>query len=335
MRRIKIYNFNTELFKVTGIQRVLMDIHAALKPYFDSKVVGFIDYDKIDKNLGIGKDEYIKLGNLFQLRNSVIFIHERKLMPLMFILTHLPLMNIKCVYVHHNELYGNKVLSLFPRNIVAISDAGIRNLTDYFEVPRNHIIKIHNCVRQPDNYVAKEKKFDSNCITILYPARINSVKQQIEIVRRLKGNLDKRIKIFFAGTGPDYERLLKECADSNQFVALGFQSDIPNLMVKSDFVMLFSKHEGLPISLIEAIMTGTPIICNDVGGNTEIATDGKNAFVIKDWDNLIARLNGLSKISASEYHRMSQESRSVYCKEYTFEGFSAAYNNLVKEICHF
>lgn len=334
MKKIKIYNFNTELFKVTGIQRVLIDIHDALKPYFDSKVIGFIDYDKIDKNLGIREDEYIKLRNPLQLRNSVIFIHERKLMPLMFILTHLPFMNIKCVYVHHNELYGNKALSLFPRNIVAISDAGIRNLTEYFGIPKNHITKIHNCVRQPENFVHKAGIFNPNNIKILYPARINTVKQQIDIVKRLRGHLDKRVKIFFAGTGPNYEDLLKECADSDQFVVLGFRADVLKIMSECDFVMLFSKHEGLPISLIEAAMTGTPIICNPVGGNPEIAFDNKNAFVANDWCEMEECLNKLPNIPCEEYLKMSQNSIRMYDKYFTSKIFSESYINLLNHICH-
>lgn len=333
MKKIKIYNFNTELYKVTGIQKVLMDIHNALKPSFYAKILGFTDYDKVDKNLGIKQEEYEKFRRPFKLRNSIIFIHERKLLPLMFILTHIPFLNIKCVYVHHNELYGNKLLSFFPKNIVAISDAGIRNLTEYFGIPENNITKIHNCVRQPGKIIQQSKSFNKDCIRILYPARINSVKQQVEIVKRLRGQLDKRIKILFAGTGPDYENLLKECADSDQFIPLGFRSDVLELMAQNDFVMLFSKHEGLPISLIEATMVGTPIITNSVGGNVEIAFDNKNAFIANEWSQLLDCLNNLPNLSIEDYSRMVDEGHDIYEKEFTFDTFKGNYTTLIEKIC--
>ena len=38
----KIYNLNSELYKVTGIQRVLLDIHEALKTGLETKIVGTI-----------------------------------------------------------------------------------------------------------------------------------------------------------------------------------------------------------------------------------------------------------------------------------------------------
>jgi colanic acid/amylovoran biosynthesis glycosyltransferase len=42
-----------------------------------------------------------------------------------------------------------------------------------------------------------------------------------------------------------------------------------------------SKSEGLPVSIIEAISFGIPVIATDVGGTREIVFDGKNGFLIK------------------------------------------------------
>lgn len=63
MGRKKVFQLNTELYKVTGIQRVLLDIHEALKDYFDAKIVGNIPYDKVNGNLGISACDYLRLWN--------------------------------------------------------------------------------------------------------------------------------------------------------------------------------------------------------------------------------------------------------------------------------
>lgn len=332
MGRKKVFQLNTELYKVTGIQRVLLDIHEALKDYFDAKIVGNIPYDKVNGNLGISACDYLRLWNPFMFHNSVVIIHERRLLPLMWLLGHIPGLNLKCVYVHHNELYGNKRLSLFPKNIVAISDAGIRNLTGYFGVPRANITKIHNCVRETSPCDPRIKKFDPDNITILYPARINSVKRQIEIVNHLKGKLDPRIKIMFAGTGPQYEEFEKLCKGSTQFHALGFRNDIPELMQNCDFMMLFSKHEGLPISLIEAAKTGLPAICNNVGGNIEIVQDGRNGIVTDEWDSLIDVLNKLPNLKQSDLNKMSCEGREIYMNCFNFTIFKNNYRKLINSL---
>lgn len=122
----KVFQFNKELYKVTGIQKVLMDIHEALRTEFDCKIVGEIPYEKVNKNLEIAETDYVRYKNPLMFRNSIVIIHERRLLPLMWILMRIPGLNVKCIYIHHNELYGNKLLSLFPKNIVAISDAGIK-----------------------------------------------------------------------------------------------------------------------------------------------------------------------------------------------------------------
>lgn len=332
MKKRKVFQFNLELFKVTGIQRVLLDIHEALKEDYECRIVGNIPFDQVDSNLDIAETDYIRFRNPLLFRNSIVIIHERRLLPVMWILSHIPGLNIKCIYVHHNELYGNKKISLFPKNIVAISDAGIRNLTEYFDIPCKHITKIHNCVRETSAYIPRTKNFDPDNITILYPARINSVKRQIEIVNRLKGTLDSRVRILFAGTGPQYKELEEVCRSNEQFKALGFRNDIPDLMKQCDFMLLFSEHEGLPISLIEACKYGLPAICNNVGGNLEIVKDGVNGIVADSWEELLSVLNGLPDMPRSQYDGMSRGGREIYETEYNFDIFKANYLQLLKHI---
>ncbi len=323
-----IFQLNSELHKVTGIQRVLMDIHEALRP-LGAKIVGTVPFAEVNPDLDIAEDDYTRMRGYGMFRHAVVIIHERRYLPIFWLLNKLPRLDARIVYVHHNELYGQKILSRFPKQVVAISDAGIRNLTDYFGIPRANITKIHNCARQPKGFVPHSKEFNPEHITILYPARVNTVKRQVEIARQLRGKLDPRVRILFAGTGPDYEELRATCEDSEQFIALGYRNDILALMRQADFIMLFSRHEGLPISLIEAAMTGTPIICNTVGGNTEIAIDGHNAFVNNDWNSLIECINALPTMSAYKYRDMSLNGRKIYETMYRFSTFATDYRKLI------
>lgn len=333
MRKQRIFQLNTELHKITGIQRVILDIHTAIKDAYEAKIVGFRPWEKVNRSLNIQQNEYLKLCNPFILRNSIIIVHERRLLPFIWILTHIPLFGIKSIYVHHNELYGNKFLSLFPKHIVAISDAGIQNLTTYFNVPYSNITKIHNCVMDNGTKTLRKRKFSQTAIRILYPARINQVKRQIEIVNHLKNQIDKRIKIYFAGIGPQYDELKKLCEGNEQFSVLGFRNDIQRLMCENyDFVMLFSKHEGLPISLIEANKVGIPVICNSVGGNQEIVNHGFNGIIAENWETLIAAINELPSMTQSEWNRMSQNAYNIFLQKFNFETFKKKYINLLNSI---
>ena len=77
----KIYSFNTQLYKVTGVEKVMMTIHRALLDVYESRIVGLSSYSKVCPSHGIKEDEYIRFYNPFMFYRSIVIIHERKLLP--------------------------------------------------------------------------------------------------------------------------------------------------------------------------------------------------------------------------------------------------------------
>lgn len=331
MRR-KVFSINTELDKVTGVQKVLLDVHRAVKDDYDAKIVGTIPYEKVNGNHGISRAEYLQLKNPFMFRNSIVFVHERKLLALFWLLNNVFFQRIKIVYIHHNVFYTHRRLSIMPKTVVAISDEGVENLMTFFKVPKCNIHKIYNCVN--DIHPQQHKLYNGGCVRLLYPARINDTKRQVEIVKRLSGKLSPQVKILFAGTGGMVNDLIDVIGDSSNFDFLGFRSDIYNLISNCDYMMLFSKHEGLPISLIEATMMGLPVVCNNVGGNSEIVHNNENGFVLQkdDWDGLVTVLNGLPKITSDEYRKMSLAGRNLYENNFIFSNFKNNYLELISSL---
>lgn len=328
----KVYSFNSELFKVTGVQKVLMDVHHAVMDEYDAKIVGTVPFEKVHKDLDIRKGEYVKFNNPFMFRNSIVILHERKFLAFFWFLNHVLFQNIKLVYIHHNVFSNHRRMSIMPKTVVAISDEGVRNLHEFFGVPMENIHKIYNCVK--DIHPKPHKVYDGGIVKILYPARINGQKRQLEVVEHLKGKLSDKVKILFAGGGPNIDALKEATAGDKHFECLGYRSDIYDLLQECDYMMLFSGHEGLPITLIEATMMGCPIICNNVGGNAEIVENEKNGFVLDkdDWDGLQRRLNILPNIPEGEYEQMSEECKIKYQKSFTFEIFQSAYLNIIKRM---
>lgn len=327
----QIFSFNSELYKVTGVQKVLMDIHHAISNKYEAKIVGTIAYKNIHKSLNINKNEYIRLINPFMFYRSIVFLHERKFLILFWLLNHIFFQKIRIIYIHHNIFKNHRLLSIMPKTVVAISNEGVHNLNTYFNVPANNIYKIYNCVK--DNYIPRQKILTKEHINIIYPARINDVKRQIEVVNKLNGKLDRKVKIYFVGEGPLLDSLREHVKDNDQFIVLGFRADILDLLKKMDYVMLFSKQEGLPITLIEATMMGIPILCNNVGGNPEIVFNNKNGFIFEkdDWDLLINKINTLKEISNNTYIQMSNESRNIYLQNFTFDRFKQKYMELLEK----
>jgi glycosyltransferase involved in cell wall biosynthesis len=104
---------------------------------------------------------------------------------------------------------------------------------------------------------------------LLHPARFHPVKNQaftLEVVRRLRTELGD-VRVLFAGDGelrPAVEARAAELgADWATF--LGNRSDVPALMRLADLVVLPSSSEAMPVSLVEALVLGAPVVATDVG----------------------------------------------------------------------
>jgi len=64
----------------------------------------------------------------------------------------------------------------------------------------------------------------------------------------------------------------------------GFREDAPRIASSFDVFALSSDHEGLPISLIEALALGKPVVVTGVGGIPEVVHNDREGFVIEPGD---------------------------------------------------
>ena len=66
---------------------------------------------------------------------------------------------------------------------------------------------------------------------------------------------------------------------SNKVLWTGFRSDVAELMVAMDVVVLSTRSEGFPLTLLEAMSLGRPVVTTRVGGIPEIIVDGENGLL--------------------------------------------------------
>lgn len=121
MKHRKIFSIDTQLYKVTGVEKVMLEIHHAVKNDYVAKIVGTIPYKKVNKKYHIACEEYIKFCNPFMFYNSIVIVYERRLLLLFWILDVFFFQKIKLVYVHHKLFYSHVRTTILPRTIVAIA----------------------------------------------------------------------------------------------------------------------------------------------------------------------------------------------------------------------
>jgi glycosyltransferase involved in cell wall biosynthesis len=85
-----------------------------------------------------------------------------------------------------------------------------------------------------------------------------------------------------------YRRRIDACMQSmdagDHVRLLGERSDIPDLLRAADCFCLPSRHEILPIALLEAMALGLPIVATRVGGVAELVRDGIDGFITESGD---------------------------------------------------
>lgn len=97
----------------------------------------------------------------------------------------------------------------------------------------------------------------------------------------------KRPKLVVAGDGPERSRLEEMSArlglgDSVFFV--GFRDDVQALLNRAEVVVMPSRTEGLPMTLIEAMAAGKPVVAAAVGGIPEVLEDGRTGLLVPPED---------------------------------------------------
>ena len=95
-----------------------------------------------------------------------------------------------------------------------------------------------------------------------------------------------------------------------------------------DFFILNSEREGLSRSIIEAISYGVPVLCRDVPGCNNIVDDGRNGFLLKQHEDLSAKLIEISNINPHVWENLSSNSANSF-KHYSAGCIAQKYKEVI------
>jgi glycosyltransferase involved in cell wall biosynthesis len=142
------------------------------------------------------------------------------------------------------------------------------------------------------------------------------------------------LRVAVAGDGPEGERFEQAIATSGAPVTLlGHRGDVGRLLAAADAFVLPSRHEGLPISLLEAMAAGLPSVATSVGGIPSLVDDGDSGLLVpaSDPPALAAALERLAGDSALA-SRLGGAARRVVERDYSPAAVAAAYADIYDEL---
>ena len=237
------------------------------------------------------KKDNLNLIHTHGYRADVIGISLAKLMGLPVVSTCHGFISNDINLALYNKL--DRFVLRFAHKIIAVS-IGIKNDLIRSGINESHLLMIQNAVEVNSNlelfiqnrrnkrqeYNLTEKEF-----VIGYIGRLSEekgVKYLIEATSMLN-DLNRFIRVLIIGEGPqkkELEDLVKKVNMEDKIFFVGFQSDIENWLPAIDVFVLPSLTEGTPMSLLEAMANGIPVVASAVGGVPQVVDSGKNGILV-------------------------------------------------------
>ena len=135
---------------------------------------------------------------------------------------------------------------------------------------------------------------------IIYVAELNNNKNQMMLIEAMKELVKDypNIKLLLAGDGVNKEKIEKYLVENklqSNVLLLGYRTDVPMLLKLSDLYVATSKREGLPVNIIEAMITELPVVTTDSRGQRELVSDGENGYIVKigDTKGLVEKIKNI------------------------------------------
>ena len=161
-----------------------------------------------------------------------------------------------------------------------------------------------------------------------YPKDFTTLLEAVRLV-------DAPCHLRLAGDGPGLAAVAAEVGRqglSGRVELLGARADIPELLAHSDVFVLSSRSEGFPVSVLEAMAAGLPVVATDVGGVAEAVEDGESGLLVPATDaEALARALERLLADGELRRRLGAAGRARALSLFDLPRYRAAYEELYRE----
>lgn len=160
----------------------------------------------------------------------------------------------------------------------------------------------------------------------------------VDAVKKLTKQERSRVQINLVGDGPERLTIQKQIekyqlSDSISWLGSMDNSEIRTILSNSDIFILTSRNEGLPISIIEAMREGLPILSTSISGIPELVKNNHNGILISP--NADELTNVLRNLTTYDWIHMGINSRKVFEAKFkitrVFKEYCDIYDYLLKK----
>lgn len=167
-------------------------------------------------------------------------------------------------------------------------------------------------------------------------ARLSPEKDQAMLLRASAPLLREGARLVFAGDGPERQRLEALAQDlgvSGRVAFLGMVSDVARLLRGFDVFALSSKREALPLSILEAMATGLPVVATAVGGVPSAVDEGETGLLVPSGDESAMRAAlELVRDDSGLARAMGKRARAVVRQRFSLQRMQTEYADLYQHV---
>lgn len=239
----------------------------------------------IGKDLGFSLNAVLRLyRELSRFSPDIVHTH---LMACMYTAPWISLHKVKMLHTLHsipqaeNNYKIREIITGFLYKTkkaipVAISAENQKLIADYYKLGKESIEVIGNPVITKKYY--HKNIYNKNGIVLITVGRLSKEKNQIMMIHVLAEVVKEyhNIRLIIVGDGKERGYLEQEAANlgvKKNIEFVGKVVDVENYLCNADIFLLSSLYEGVPLSILEAMAAGLPIVSTNVGGIKDIVTD--------------------------------------------------------------
>ncbi len=206
------------------------------------------------------------------------------------------------------------------RKLIAVSEHDRRIALEHRVMPARKVAVVHNALPDVDaSLLADPGKAPPRIIMV---ARLEAPKDPLtaaDALARLR-ELDWSCELI--GDGPlrgELELALRRASIDDRVDLVGARDDVPERLAGAQIFMLATRREGFPLSVLEAMRAGLPVVASEVGGIGEAVTRECGALV--EPGSAVALADALAPLIRDPERREQQGAagRARFLAEFQFD----------------
>lgn len=282
---------------------------------------------------------YLQLQKEYPTENIIFHAHNTVAVGILSRIQYVPLL---CTLhgINSSKTLGSQQsmkwilnkLQDFNKPIISVS----KNTAEHYfkgQLDNNRVKIINNGVKVERKTVNKKKDY-FNIGYVSYIDDLKGWKFLFEAFVMLTRDYSKKVKLTIAGEGSlnqvnELKSLIKYHKLEDVVFYQGYVNNAEEkIFPYLDVLVLPSKSEGMPMTILEALGNGVPVLATAVGGIPEVLKDGYNGMFIKrDVSDIYSKLRVMVD-NKNIYNSIKNNAYPSYLENFTLEAMGKKYDEI-------